>query len=53
MHGCGSLGALTTVSRPAVIVFSFRYLDLFWNYLSLYNTIMKARRLPQQQRLGC
>ena len=26
---------------PPVIVFVFRYLDLFWNFLSIYNWIMK------------
>ena len=25
-----------------VIVFCFRYLDIFWNFLSIYNTIMKV-----------
>lgn len=38
--------ALTLCSSLAVIVFCFRYLDLFWNYLSLYNSVMKAPHSP-------
>ena len=33
-----------------VIIFLARYLDLFWNFLSIYNWIMKVRRCRHHTR---
>lgn len=36
-----------------VIVFSFRYLDIFWNFLSVYNTIMKIIFIASSVSIVC
>jgi len=41
-HSRASLHVLCFRSQLLyVIVFSFRYLDIFWNFLSIYNSVMK------------
>lgn len=36
-----------------MIVFSFRYLDIFWNFLSIYNTIMKIIFIASSVSIVC
>ena len=38
-----------------VMVFLARYLDLFWNFLSYYNVVMKVRAADaaRRARVGC
>lgn len=36
-----------------VIVFSFRYLDIFWNFLSIYNSIMKVIFIVSSVSIVC
>jgi len=47
VHGSRSVAGISLKTQELyALVFITRYLDLFWNFYSLYNSIMKVRRPP-------
>ena len=45
LHTSRSVAGISLKTQELyVIVFIARYLDLFWNFLSIYNWVMKVRR---------
>ena len=44
LHTSNSVAGISLKTQELyVIVFCARYLDLFWNFLSMYNWVMKVR----------